>query len=73
MQAKFFGNFKMNEDSYVQNIQNVKFLSSLNKIASSSNMRKRCVKNSKFTIKDKRKKVFHLKAWPTNRNEWMLG
>lgn len=51
----------------------MKFLSSLNKIASSSNMRKRCVKNSKFTIKDKRKKVFNLKAWPTNRNEWMLG
>lgn len=34
----------------------MKFLSSFNKIASSSNMRKRCVKNSKFTIKDKRKK-----------------
>lgn len=52
---------------------NVKFLSSLNKIVLSSNMRKRCVKNLKFIIKDKRKKVFYLKVWLINRNEWMLG
>lgn len=51
----------------------MKFLSSLNKIVLSSNMRKRCVKNLKFIIKDKRKKVFYLKVWLINRNEWMLG